>query len=845
MSGMAQVVNTIAGIPDSIGSINGAATIATFQKPHGLAVDNKGNIYIADRDNNMIRKVSTDGIVTTIAGNGNVGDQDGIGTNATFNDPWGLVVDSSGVVYVADTKNHKIRKIDTAGNVTTYAGTGTRGYAGGNRLTATFGNPTDIEIDSDGNLFVVDHTTYLIRKITPAGQVINFAGTANLVGSADGPGASATFNRPYGLAIDSNNNIFVADEHNHLIRKIDPNGVVSTFAGTGTFGSLDTVASHSQFNYPWDLTFDKDGNLYIGDGENECIRKIATDGNVSTLAGLPGNEGNKDGIGANAEFTSPTGIQYDPNTEKLFVAEAYSHVIREITITDGSVAGANLAASDTFVSLGTNVQFTISPSNFQEYNLYINGSLVVSSNTASITTNQFLEGFNQVYAIVKTGGSSYFTNIVNVTTYAIPDVRITSNKTAFYEGELATFSVSPSQFQTYRYYDNGTLMTTSASSNHSTNTLSPGSHEVYASVSDNNDTYISDTLTVTVRAIDNPDLSTDKDSMTAGDSVLASVEPDAYDKYYWKIDGEIIDSSDDASIYITLDSIGTYNIKACVKYNDTIFETGDEIISINPNPIDLGYQVHNKVLGNTSICIGDSITISINNEYYQYYQLYSNELKIGEPFINDISFRILKVYSNTYYAIGVDHYNTLVPSRELFVPTQILNPEFSMNQYLLDENNDQVIFTIDSLVDTWTYFWDFGDGSTSTETNPTHTYQDNGTFDVSLTANNGSCIDSTLQSGAITYQKIGDIFTPTAFTPFEPDGYNDVFYIRGVKDPIKCNIYNSWGEVIYTIESVNQGWDGTYEGQIVPAGTYLFNLQILNEDGSIVKVINDKVSVIK
>ncbi len=190
----AQLVITIAGVLDSVGALNGPALQSHFNNPHGIAVDGFGNVYVADRFGHRIRKITTGGIATTLAGSGNSGTLDGNGVNAEFNEPWGLCADSLGNVYVADTRNNLIRKIDLNGNVTTLAGSGSFGTTNGPALGATFGNPTGIEIDeTTGTIYVADHLTHIIRKIDPAGNVSTLAGAPYLTGNTNGVGLAATF----------------------------------------------------------------------------------------------------------------------------------------------------------------------------------------------------------------------------------------------------------------------------------------------------------------------------------------------------------------------------------------------------------------------------------------------------------------------------------------------------------------------------------------------------------------------------------------------------------------------------------------------------------------------------
>lgn len=257
---------------------------------------------------------------------------DGTGSGARFSDPQGIVVDPSGNLYVADTFNQVIRKITPAGVVTTLAGTaGVMGSADGTGASASFQYPRGIVLDSAGNLFVADYANNTIRKITPAGVVTTVAGTAGKSGGADGTGAAARFTNPWGLAIDGAENIYVADSANQTIRILTPAGAVTTFAGTAdAFGSSDGAGANARFFSPQGVAVDTAGNVYVADTGNATIRKITPAGNVSTLAGTAGLSGYSDGTGAAAKFNNPSDVAVD-GSGNLYVADRSGDTVRLVT----------------------------------------------------------------------------------------------------------------------------------------------------------------------------------------------------------------------------------------------------------------------------------------------------------------------------------------------------------------------------------------------------------------------------------------------------------------------------------------------------------------------------------
>jgi len=319
-------VSTIAGSTNGIANLNGID--AKFYTPFDIAIDTNGNIFVADSGNNLIRKIAPNGDVTTLAGS-TTGFTDGNNGAAQFNSPRGITTDNQGNVYVVDANNHSIRKITPTGNVTTFAGTsGTAGNTDGAANIAKFNSPESITIDSQGNLFVADKGNHRIRKITPAGIVSTFAGSTS--GYADGAGTDAKFYNPYGLDIDSSDNIYVADLVNHRIRKITPDAVVTTVAGVGSpTGYLDGEVNIAKFNYPIDLAVDELGNIFVSDLFNHKIRRISPEGMVSTIAG--DSFGFNDGLGSEAKFKNLAGLETGKNGV-LYIADRGNHKIRKLII---------------------------------------------------------------------------------------------------------------------------------------------------------------------------------------------------------------------------------------------------------------------------------------------------------------------------------------------------------------------------------------------------------------------------------------------------------------------------------------------------------------------------------
>jgi hypothetical protein len=330
-TGFAQeVVTTLAGSVLTSGSVDGPATNALFSDPTGLALDFAGNIYVSDNADHTIRKLSPAGMVSTLAGRpGQPGSADGVGTNASFNNPSGIVFAPNGVLYLTDTGNNTIRAVTTNGVVTTLAGTpGESGATNGAGNQVLFNAPIGIAVDQSGVLYVADSGNHLIRKITPAGVASTLAGSPGVWGSADGNGAAALFNGPVGLAVDSGGNVFVSDANNHTIRKITPSGAVTTFAGSaGIAGTNDGTGSAALFSKPAEIEIDRNGTIFVVDSFSHTIRCISSNAVVTTVAGLAGSGGAADGLGNQARFFNPYGLAIDQNGN-LRVSDTYNQTIR-------------------------------------------------------------------------------------------------------------------------------------------------------------------------------------------------------------------------------------------------------------------------------------------------------------------------------------------------------------------------------------------------------------------------------------------------------------------------------------------------------------------------------------
>lgn len=321
------------GSGTTAGSSDGTGSNVRFNQPTGITVDAGGNLFVSDTGNNTIRKITSAGAATTIAGSvGSTGSSDGTAQNARFNQPGGIAVDGAGNLYVADTQNHTIRKVSSSGVVSTLAGSaGQSGQNDGTADNARFNQPWGLVLDPAGNLYVADTGNDTVRKVSPSGVVTTLAGSAGIVGSQDGNGSNAQFNLPQGIAIDSAANLYIADTGNNTIRKLTTAGVVTTLAGSaGSGGSSNGSGQRASFMQPNGMVVDSSGNIRIADSGNQLIRSLSASGVTSTLAGSAGNVGTSDGSGSNARFNLPKGIASDA-ANNLYVADTGNNLLRKVT----------------------------------------------------------------------------------------------------------------------------------------------------------------------------------------------------------------------------------------------------------------------------------------------------------------------------------------------------------------------------------------------------------------------------------------------------------------------------------------------------------------------------------
>jgi sugar lactone lactonase YvrE len=334
----AQTITTYAGSGTAgYAGDGGLATVANLNQPWGITVDGGGNLYIADVTNSRIRKVNPAGTITTVGGNGSATySGDGGPATAAGISVKGVAVDGSGNIYFTDIMANRIRKISSSGIVSTIAGNGTIGYSGDGGLAATaqLHFPTSIAVDASGNVYFTDDANHCVRKISTSGILSTIAGSGTSGFSGDGGSATlAKLSSPSGVAVDGSGNIYIADYSNYRVRKVTPAGIITTCAGNGGSGDLGDggLATTAEMNYVYGIAVDGSGNLYIADADHNVIRKVNTSGIITTVAGSAmGGYSGDGGPATAAKLYEPWGVTIGASG-KMFIADGYNNRIRMVT----------------------------------------------------------------------------------------------------------------------------------------------------------------------------------------------------------------------------------------------------------------------------------------------------------------------------------------------------------------------------------------------------------------------------------------------------------------------------------------------------------------------------------
>jgi sugar lactone lactonase YvrE len=458
-------ITTFAGVTLTAGSADG--TPGTFNNPFGIAIDSAKNLYVSDTTNHIIRKITPGRVVSTLAGSaGQSAGTDGTGSAARFSFPIGVAVDVAGNVYVADSRNSVIRKITPGGLVTTFAGAiGQFGSADGAAGSARFFLPCGVAVDGSGNVYVADTGNQTIRKITPDGIVSTLAGAAQQPGTSNGTGGAARFSSPWGIAVDGSGNLTVSDSGNHVIRRITAGGAVTTLAGViGTAGSQDGLASSARFNLPRGLSIGTGGNVFVADYGNSVIRMITPSGVVSTVAGTPGITGAVDSVGAAARFFDTTDVVADGST--IYVVDSSNNLIRRGQPASAAALPAiTTQPLDQEIAVGQSITFrVVATGSALTYQWLRNGTTIEGATNSTYTIASPQSGDSAAYSVRISGaGGSIDSGQANlsVTPAGTGPITITARpiSQSVAVGQAVTFNVAASgSGLTYQWFRDGAAL---------------------------------------------------------------------------------------------------------------------------------------------------------------------------------------------------------------------------------------------------------------------------------------------------------------------------------------------------------------------------------------------------
>jgi gliding motility-associated-like protein len=799
-------VSTFAG-SGSIGSANGTGTAASFNSIYGLTLDATGNIYVADCLNQLIRKVLSTAVVSTLAGSGSTGRLDGTSTAASFNNPGGVTTDAAGNVYVGDQTNNLIRKITPAGVVTTFAGTGVSGSNNGNVGVATFNSPAGLVFDASGNLYIADRLNNMIRKITPAGIVSTFAGSG-AAGNSNGTGSSATFNGGSGVAVDQSGNIYVADQYNHMIRKITPAGVVTTLAGSGAQGSANGAAATASFYKPFGLTVDYPGNVYVADQFNHLIRKITPAGVVSTIAGT-GSIGTADGIGTAASFGYPDGIALD-GLGNGYISESLSQKIRKIVLTGYTIDKA-LPAGLTFDPTTGIISGT--PTVLWPATIYT----VIAYNTSGSSSTPV----------------SIEVDAAGVTFNPLPAKTICDAD--FDPGATSPFAIT--------YTSSNTAVATIVAGK--VHIVGAGTTLITAAISTGS---TKQTLTVTAPATPVVTIAPDYSSICTGMTVTYTAKVTSGGNnpvYQWKLNGTNVGTS--SVTYVTTTITPTDVVQCVVTNNDTCPVSGTSnswtgvIVTPYTTP---GISIASSANG--AVCPGTGITFTAaitNGGTSPQYQWQVNGVNAGT---NSATFTSSSLANGDAVTCMLTNQGgacltTLFATSNTINAAIILPPNPAPTVTIAASANGVITGTAITFTATTanttggvlSYQWKVnGNNMASTAASFTSSTLKNGdvvtceitvVFACSITVSSQQLVANILGTPPLVI--------PNTFTP-NGDSVNDTWNITNLAYYPNATVfvYNRYGILLYQSKGYTVQWDGTYAGKPVPVGTYEYMIDI--GDGS-------------
>lgn len=676
-----QVITTIAGsgIRGFSGS-GGPATSAQTGETFGVAVDNSGNVFWADEDDNVVWKINSAGIISIYAGSGVLGytGDGGPASAAQLYHPLWISIDNAGNLYIVDQNGDYIRKVDAAGIISTFAYTSYSNVGtgdGGPVSAAKFVNFAAAVPDNAGNVYISDYGAHTIRKVNSAGIVSTIAGTGTAGFSGDGgPATAAQLNHPYGVVIDNAGNIIIPDPGNERVRKINSAGIISTIAGNGSIGYTGDggPANSATFNFPWEVTADGAGNIYVADPGNCVIRKIDNAGIITTYAGNGTYGYSGDGGPAiAAQLTTPSGITVD-NAGNLYITDEFNFALRKVNNCLTAVLGQQPA--DASICAGQNTSFTVTATNTTGFQWMVNNGsgwaninddAIYSgsgSSTLTITSATSLMNNSQYRCSVINSCGYIYSQLVTLKVNAItaPSVSVTSSAATICAGAPVTFTATPMNGGTapvYQWQLNGTNVGTN-NPVYSNNALVNGDIVNCLLTSNStcktSPTAVSNNLSITVNSSVTPTvtISTPATTICSGTNVTFTASPSgggSSPSYQWEFNGNPVGTN--SNIYSS-STLTTGEIISCIMTSNATCVTSSTAVSNNISltvnaPITPSVNI---VATANRVCAGTPVTFTASpvnggtTPIYQW-QLNYNNVGTNSPIYNNSNLADLDIVS--------------------------------------------------------------------------------------------------------------------------------------------------------------------------------------------------------
>lgn len=835
----AQIITTYAGNGISgFSGDGGNALLAKLSIPQSVCSDNLGNIYIADRNNAVVRKVNSLGIITTFAGTGIIGytGDGGLATNAKIGIPSDVCIDNLGNLFISDFGWNVIRKVDTLGIITTVAGTGVTGYSGdgGLAINALLFGPTGICVDNNNNLYIAEYQYKIIRKVSSSGIISTFAGVPSSPGyaggySGDGDLATnAQLSRPTDVSADASGNIYIADQGNSAIRKVNLAGIISTFAGGNGIGYSGNggVAIAAKLNIPF-FVFSSNDSLYISDSGNGAIRLVDNNNIITTIAGngILGYSGDG-GLATLAKLNYPSGMCKD-NLGNIFIADNSNYVIRKICLSTPSIILQPLnsnscnAGNSTFSIISQNaINLQWQVNNGTGWNDILNNIMYtgaytnilnVSNVSSSMNSYQYRCKVNNACGIIYSN-----TALLSVNIPTTPSISITASSNSICSGTNVNFiaiSTSGGSSPSFQWKKNGLNVGTNVASyiDNSLNNLDVISCVLTSNQSCNsvqNITSNSIVMSVTASIVPSISINSFTLSICEGSTITFNatlINSGLNPSYQWQKNGTNVGNNSNsysASNLLDGDSVGCTVTTSGNCFNPAFSNSNLLTVRVFQNPT--------VILDKTqTLCIGTNKVLKPGN-FSSY--LWNDNSIADSLIINSLGTYYVTVTDNN----GCKRTDTSKINSILPLPTNFLSDDTTICSY--------GTLSISSTKNFSQYLWN------NNSTQKSLTINQAGLYWLQVKDNNNCMGRDTIK--ILPKQCAKGFYIPTAFTP-NGDSKNDIFkpLFFGILKKFNFSIFNRFGQIVFRSSDINNGWDGKFRGQKSGGNVFVWicNYQFENE----------------